>query len=48
MVDVHVHVSSHFKEELVWAVDKRLLVISAITLFKNKKATKELKGTSRF
>ena len=28
MVDVDVYVSSHFKEELAWAVDKRLRVIS--------------------
>ena len=32
-------VLSHFKEELTWAVDKRLRVISTITLFKNNKAT---------
>ena len=45
-VDAHVSsVSSHLKEELAWAVDKRLLVISAIMLFKNRKSTKELKGT---
>ena len=29
-VDIDVHVLSHFKEELVWAVDKRLWVISTI------------------
>ena len=45
MVDVEVHISSHLKEELVWTVDKRLWVISTITLFKNSKSTKELKGT---
>ena len=28
VVDVDVHVSSHLKEELAWAVDKRLRVIS--------------------
>ena len=45
MVDVDVHVSSHLKEELTWAIDKRLWVISTIMLFKNSKSTKELKGT---
>ena len=34
MVDVDVHVLSHLKEELTWAVDERLRIIS----------TKELKG----
>ena len=42
-----VTVSSHLKEELTWAVDKRLWVISTIMLFKNSKSlsksTKELK-----
>ena len=45
MVDVDVHVSSHLKEELTWAIDKRLWVISTIMLFKNSKSTKELKET---
>ena len=45
MVDIDVHVLSHLKEELVWAVDKRLQVISTIMLFKNSKSTKELKQT---
>ena len=40
----HRHVSSHLKEELAWAVDKRLWVISTITLFKNSKGMKELKN----
>ena len=40
MVDVRV--SSHLKEELVWAVDKRFQVISTIM---NSKSTKELKET---
>ena len=31
MVDVGVHVSGHLKEQLAWAVDKRLWVISAIS-----------------
>ena len=43
MVDVDVRVSSHLKEELTWAIDKRLWVISTIMLFKNSKSTKELK-----
>ena len=34
MVDVDVHVSSHLKEELTWAVDKWLQVTSTIMLFK--------------
>ena len=48
MVDIDVCVSSYLKEELAWAVDKRLWVISTIMLFKNSKTTTELKGTSRF
>ena len=43
VVDVDVRVSSYLKEELTWAVDKRLRVISTIMLFKNSKSTKELK-----
>ena len=43
MVDVDVHVSSHLKEDLTWAIDKRLWVISTIMLFKNGKSTKEVK-----
>ena len=42
VVDVDVRVSSHLKEELTWAIDKRLWVISTIMLFKNSKSTKEL------
>ena len=34
VVDVDVHVSSHLKEELTWAIDKHLRVISTIMLFK--------------
>ena len=34
MVDVDVCVSSHIKEELTWAIDKQLRVISTIMLFK--------------
>ena len=45
MVDVDVYALSHLKEELVWAVDKRLRIISTIRLFKNSKSAKELKGT---
>ena len=36
MVDVDVCVSSHLKEELAWATDKQLWVISTIMLFKNQ------------
>ena len=42
VVDVDVHVSSHLKEELAWAVDKWLWVISTIMLFKNSKGIKQL------
>ena len=46
MVDVDVLVSSHLKEELAWAVDKRLRIISTIMVYlKYSKSTKELKGT---
>ena len=45
MVDVDVRVSSHLKEELAWAIDKRVRVISTIICFKNSNSTKELKGT---
>ena len=34
VVDVDVCISSHLKEELAWAIDKRLRVISTIVLFK--------------
>ena len=44
VVDVEVYVLSHVKEELAWAVEKRLWVISTVMLFKNR-STKELKGT---
>ena len=36
MVDVDICVSSHLKEELAWAVDKQLQVISTIMLFKKQ------------
>ena len=36
VVDVDVRVSSHLKEELAWAVNKRLLVISTIMLFEQQ------------
>ena len=45
MVDVDVRISSHLKEELAWAVDKRFRVISTIMYLKNSESTKELKGT---
>ena len=34
VIDVDISVSSHLKEELVWAVGKWLQVISTIMLFK--------------
>ena len=34
MVEIDIHVSSHLKEELTWAIDERLQVISTIMLFK--------------
>ena len=43
MVDVDVRVSSHLKEELTWAIDKQLRVVSIVMLFKKSKSTKELK-----
>ena len=36
MVDIDVRVSSHLKEELAWAIDKRIRVISTIMLFKKQ------------
>ena len=39
MVDVDVHVSSHLKEELAWAADKQLRVISTIN--KNTQGAKK-------
>ena len=45
VVDVDIHVSSHLKEELAWAVDKWFRVISTIMYLKNSESTKELKGT---
>ena len=45
MVDVYIRVLSHLKEELVWAIDKWLWVISTIMLLKNSKNNKELKVT---
>ena len=36
VVDIDVHILSHLKEELTWAVDKRLQVISTIMLFKKQ------------
>ena len=36
VVDVDVRLLSHLKEELAWALDKRLRVISTIMLFKKQ------------
>ena len=43
MVDIDVRILSHLKEELTWAIDKRLWVISTVMLFKIIKSTKELR-----
>ena len=44
VVDVDVHISNHL-DELAWAVDKRLRVISTYhNVIKNSKGTKELKN----
>ena len=43
VIDMDECVLSHLKEELAWAIDKRLWVISTIKLFKNSYSTKELK-----
>ena len=46
VVDVGVHILSHVKEEMSWAVDKWLRIISSLMLFKNSKSIKELKRTN--
>ena len=43
VVDVEIRILSHLKEELAWAIDKRLWIISTIMLFKNTKELKETK-----
>ena len=40
MVDVDVRISSHLKEELIWAIGKRLWISSTL---KNSKSTEELR-----
>ena len=45
VADIDVCVSSHLKEELAWATEKRFRVISTTMLFKNSYSTKKLKGT---
>ena len=39
VVDIDVRVLSHLNEELTWAIDKRLRVISTVMLFKNSKSS---------
>ena len=39
VVDVHVHVSSHLKKELPWAVDKRTTVALKVTMTDNNQVT---------
>ena len=36
MVDIDIRVSSHLKEELTWAIDKWLWVISTIMLLRKQ------------
>ena len=43
VVDIDVRISSHLKEELTWAIDKQLWIISTIMLFQSSKSSKELK-----
>ena len=45
MVDVDVRISSHLKEELTWAIDKQLRVISTLKISKSTNY-KELKETT--
>ena len=47
MVDIDVCASGHLKEELPWAVDKWLQVISTIMFLKNSWSTKERNGTKK-
>ena len=47
MVDLDVYILSHLKEELAWAVDKQLCIISTI-MFLNSNSTKELKGIEEY
>ena len=42
MVDMDIQVSRHLKEELAWAADKQLQVISTMMLLKNSFSTTEL------
>ena len=42
MVDLDVLVSNHLKEELTWAIDKWLQVISTIMLLKNSKSIRKI------
>ena len=43
VVDIDLHISSHLKEELTWAIDKQLWVISTLKTVRVR--TKELKPT---
>ena len=43
MVDVDVCISSHLKEELTWAIDKWLRVISTIIIYSTLR--RRIKGT---
>ena len=47
MVDVGIRVSSHLKQELAWAADKWLHIVSTVynITYLNSYSTKVLKGT---
>ena len=44
---VNIGISKSLKEELAWAIDKQLWVVSNKMLFKNSYTTKKLKKTRR-
>ena len=47
MVNMGIHVQSHLKEDMAWAVDKRLWVFRTKDFLKTVVVcTKELKGTN--
>ena len=43
VIDIDIRVFSHLKEELAWAIDKRLQVISTTVLFKEQQEYKRAK-----
>ena len=44
VVYVNIHVSSHLKEELTWAIDKRPQIIGNTNVIKNSYTIKNLKN----